>query len=88
MLNSRGPMTREEILQSQRDYLTAEALSGVLGTNPSTLRNQAHEDAERGTQHLKFPYIILGKRVLFPRIPFIRFMGWTEEITQKGAITP
>lgn len=79
MLNNRGPMTREEILQSQRDYLTAEALSGVLGTNPSTLRNQAHEDAERGTQHLKFPYIILGKRVLFPRIPFIRFMGWTAE---------
>lgn len=79
MLNHRGPMTREEIIQSQQEYLTAEALSGVLGTNPSTLRNQAHEDAERGTQHLKFPYIILGKRVLFPRIPFIRFMGWTTK---------
>ena len=64
-------MTLTELEALETEVLTAQQISGVLMVNPQSIRLQAYECPEK----LGFPVIVLGKRVLIPRTPFIRFMG-------------
>ena len=64
-------MTVAEIKASTADYLTAEQIAPVLGANPDTIRRQAREAPEL----LCVPAVVLGRRVRFPRLAFLKFMG-------------
>ena len=64
-------MTVAEIKASTADYLTAEQIAPVLGANPDTIRRQAREAPEL----LGVPAVVLGRRVRFPRLAFLKFMG-------------
>ena len=64
-------MTVAEIKASTADYLTAEQIAPVLGANPDTIRRQAREAPEL----LGIPAVVLGRRVRFPRLAFLKFMG-------------
>lgn len=66
-------MTLAEMKKYDRDWLTCDQVSEVLGCTPHSVRIQAHEDETR----LGFPVIVLGTRVRIPRIPFIQFMEGT-----------
>ena len=64
-------MTVAEIKASTADYLTTEQIAPVLGANPDTIRRQAREAPEL----LGVPAVVLGRRVRFPRLAFLKFMG-------------
>lgn len=67
------PPTLPQLQQiTDREFFTADEICGVLGRNPQTLRDTARQRPEL----LGFPAIVTSKhRVLFPRIPFLRYMG-------------
>ena len=64
-------------LQQYRDklLLTPAEASSILGCDPQSLRCQAKEDPDK----LGFEVIVMGARVMIPRIPFYRFLGVSEE---------
>ena len=64
-------MTVSEIKASTDEFLTAEQIAPVLGANPDTIRRQAREAPEL----LGVPAVVLGRRVRFPRLAFLKFMG-------------
>ena len=47
-----------------------EVAASVLGCNPNSLRQAAHQRPEL----LGFPVIVMGRRVRIPRLPFIQFL--------------
>lgn len=57
------------------DFMTAEEAARILGTNPQSIRAQAHRDPLA----LGFPVIVIGRRVLIPRKPFTSFIQGGEE---------
>ena len=59
-------MTIKEIQAADRPYLTPGDVAGVLECDPHAIRLAARDNPEQ-----------LG----FPRIPFLRFMGYMEETT-------
>lgn len=64
-------MTLKELRELEREYLTADQIAGVLGSDPQTIRTAARVDPQR----LGFPVIVIGSRVKIPRVPFLRYMG-------------
>ena len=65
-------MTFDEIAQSDKDFLTPEDVSGVLGCHPYSINVQAKEDIGK----LGFPATKIGTRVRIPRLGFIRWMTY------------
>ena len=63
-------MTLDEIRRSDKHFLLASEVAEVLGTNPNTIRLQAHCAPEM----LGFPVIVMGRRVKIPRLPFLEFI--------------
>lgn len=61
----------ELAMRVDREWFTVMEISGVLNTDPQTLRLTARQRPEL----LGFPVVIAGNRVKVPRIPFLRFMG-------------
>ena len=61
----------ELAVKRDREWFTAEEVCGVLHADPQTLRLTARQRPEL----LGFPAIVMGNRVRFPRIPFLRYMG-------------
>lgn len=64
-------MTLTELADSTKEFFTADEIAGVLGSNPQTIRTAAKQKPEL----LGFPSVVIGNRVKFPRIPFLRHMG-------------
>lgn len=64
------PMTLEEIEQSDKAYLFATEVAGVLQADPNNIRVQA----QQAPYKLGFPVIVTGHRVKIPRIPFLKFI--------------
>lgn len=69
-------MTLEEILASEKVYLTPNDAAGVLGCNPHCIRLIARDEPEQ----LGFPVVRMGTRTKIPRIPFLRFLGYEVEV--------
>lgn len=67
-------VTLEELAACPDDWLRADPVAAYLRTDPRTLRKMAHESPAL----LGFPVTVLGKRVLIPKQPFLRFFGWEE----------
>lgn len=71
-MKSNRPCTLEELVQkTDRDYFTAVEISKVVGADPNLIRLTARQQPHL----LGFPSILVGNRVKFPRIPFLRYMG-------------
>lgn len=65
-------MTFDELEKSDKDFLTPEDVSGVLGCHPYSINVQAREDITK----LGFPAAKIGTRVRIPRLGFIRWMTY------------
>ena len=65
-------MTREEIVNYPKEFLTPAQVARITGSDPHYIRLQARADPEK----LGYPVIVQGWRTKSPRIPFMRFMGW------------
>jgi len=65
----------EQIVASDKPFLTPSDISGVLGSDPQTIRVTARQRPDL----IQFPYIFVGNRMKIPRIPFLRFMGIEEK---------
>ena len=72
-------MTLEELSASKKPFTPCD-ICGVVGCDPQTLRLMARQKPEQ----LGFPSMILGKRVKFPRIPFLEFMGVSAPVGGEG----
>ena len=67
-------MTLQEIIDSDRPFLTVEHIGRVVGIRPDTLRIQARKDPSR----LGFPVCVAEKTVRIPREAFIAWMHGKE----------
>ena len=83
MVNSRQSDALMQLISSNELLIDAEDAAPILGSDPQTIRAAAQE----GT--IGFPTICYGSRVMIPRVPFLRFLGLTAEITlhQHGGAT-
>lgn len=76
-------MTIEEIINSDRLWLRANDIAPILESDPHDLRVQAREHPET----LGFPSSCPTKtKVIFPRIPFLRFFGYEEKPATNGEL--
>ena len=70
--------TLADLCLSQKPFLTPDDVSGVLGSNPQTIRVTARQRPDL----IGYEFTFVGNRMKIPRIPFLRFMGInTEEVT-------
>ena len=67
-------VTLQEISRLEKEVLTPAEIAPVLGVDPQSIRSQAEADPKR----LGFPFIKVGKRLLFPRRAFLQHMGYKE----------
>lgn len=64
-------MTLEELMQSDKAFLSPGDVSVVLGSHPQTIRVTARQRPEL----IGFEFTFVGNRMKIPRIPFLRFLG-------------
>ena len=63
--------TLEELCASDKMFFTPEDVSGVLGSNPQTIRVTARQRPDL----IGYEFTFVGNRMKIPRIPFLRFVG-------------
>lgn len=63
-------LTIDDIVRSDKPFLTASEVAPLLGADPNSIRGQAHLMPEK----LGFPVCVIGTRVRIPRIPFLKFI--------------
>ena len=64
--------TLSEIERINKDMLVPSDGAAFLGTDPQSLRNQAHEAPEK----LGFPVIVHGTRTIIPKAGFVDYMKY------------
>ena len=64
-------MTLQQIIESERIYLSPSDVSTILKCDPQSIRVQAHSDPSK----LGFPIIVINRRIRIPREAFLRFLG-------------
>lgn len=64
-------MTIQEIESSDKVFLLAKDVCGLLGVNAQSIRVAAKQRPEL----LGFPVTVVGVNVFIPRIPFMEFVG-------------
>lgn len=67
-------MTANDLKHVPGDTLTPVQVGDVLGVAPAQIREQARTFPET----LGYPVCCVGKRVIIPKLPFLRFMGVIE----------
>ncbi len=65
-------MTFQEIVSSDKDFLTPDEVKDVVGCMPYSINIQAKDDPAK----LGFPVCIMGTRVKIPRLGFIHWMRY------------
>ena len=70
-------MTLEDMIQSNKPFITPQDVADVLQCSAQLIRIQARDNPEA----LGFPVIRIGSRTKIPRKAFIQFMGEKEEIS-------
>lgn len=65
-------MRIDDIIVSNKIYLTPSDVAAILHCDPQCIRVQAQADPVK----LGFPVIVIGTRVRIPRIPFLRYLGY------------
>lgn len=64
-------MTIQEIILSEKVYLTAADIAPILHCDPQCIRTQAKKCPEL----LGFPVIVIGSRIRIPRLNFLKYLG-------------
>lgn len=80
-------MTFQEILDSDKDFLTPEEIREVIGCMQYSINIQAKEDPSK----LGFPVCIMGSRVRIPRLGFIHWVLYGNApivVPEKGTWLP
>ena len=67
-------MTLEDIIRSDKPFITPQDAADVLQCSAQLIRIQARDNPEA----LGFPVIQVGNRTKIPRKAFVRFMGESE----------
>lgn len=67
-------MTLEDIIRSDKPFITPQDAADVLRCSAQLIRIQARENPEA----LGFPVIRIGNRTKIPRKAFVQFMGESE----------
>ena len=62
-------MTMQEIMDSDKEMLTAEDIAEVTGSNPQTIRLSAKQRPDL----IGYPFAFHGNAMKIPRIGFIRW---------------
>lgn len=63
--------TVAELQACDKPFLSPDDVSGVLGSNPHSIRVMARQQPDM----VGFPFTFVGNRMKIPRIPFLRFLG-------------
>ena len=63
--------TVQELQESQKAFFTPDDVSGVLGSNPQTIRVTARQRPDL----IGYEFTFVGNRMKIPKIPFLRFLG-------------
>lgn len=64
-------MTLRDLAQVDGDYLTAAQVAHVMNSDPCTVRGMARDFPEL----LGFPVVCLKRRVIIPKVPFLKHFG-------------
>lgn len=67
-------MTLEDMIRSDKPFITPQDVADVLRCSAQLIRIQARDNPEA----LGFPVIRIGTRTKIPRKAFIQFMGESE----------
>ena len=67
--------TLEDIRNTDKAFLTPDDISGVLGSNPQTIRVTARQRPDL----IGYKFTFVGNRMKIPRIPFLRFLEAEKE---------
>lgn len=67
-------MTLEEVLQSDKTFLSPTDIAPLLGSNPYSISLMARDYPDA----LGFPVTRIGNRTKIPRLAFLRFIGALE----------
>ena len=67
-------MTLEDIIRSDKPFITPQDAADVLQCSAQLIRIQARDNPEA----LGFPVIRVGNRTKIPRKAFVRFLGESE----------
>ena len=65
--------TLDELQACDKLFFSPTDISGVLGSDPQTIRVTARQRPEL----LGFEFTFVGSRMKIPKIPFLRFLGVT-----------
>ena len=66
-----------KIMRMEQPLLTSEQIAPVLGAKTFSIHSQSVEDPKK----LGFPVTQIGNRVMIPRIPFLRYLGYEPDDT-------
>lgn len=64
-------LTVNDLIASPKAFFSPGDVSGVLGSNPQTIRVTARQRPDL----IGFEYTFVGNRMKIPKIPFLRFLG-------------
>ncbi|MBE6982885.1 MAG: hypothetical protein E7435_01160 [Ruminococcaceae bacterium] len=64
-------LTIEELCASEKAFFTPGDVSGVLGSNPQTIRVTARQRPDL----IGYEFTFVGNRMKIPKLPFLRFLG-------------
>ena len=72
-------MTLQELRDSKKILVTPAGVADVMSCDPQDIRAQASLDPSM----LGFPVCRVGTRTKIPRIPFLRWLGVLEDVTES-----
>ena len=75
--------TLAELQASDKMFLTPAEISGVLGSDPQTIRVTARQRPDR----IGFDFTFVGNRMKIPRSPFLRWVLGASAAPEKEAQT-
>ena len=73
-------ITFRDLLQMDAIVIPGTWAAQAMGMDPTRLIGYAREQPEL----LQFPFQLSGNRVKIPRIPFLKFWGFTDEEIQRA----
>lgn len=79
-------ITSSDLVKMDRLVIPGTWAAEAIGMDKTKFFNYAREDLDRpiGNKRIPFPCQVSGNRVKVPRIPFLRYLGVTdEEIAEK-----
>lgn len=65
-------MTIDQVIISDKLFLTPADVCQILKCDPQAIRAQAHSDPSK----LGFPIIVMNRRIRIPREAFLKYLGY------------